>query len=284
MIPRVYGRMRTGGNIIWATDFREVVTTTRPGRRRQGRRRRWRRRGHRIQLLLPASPWRSPRARSAASAASGPTAKPSTCRARSCACTGAPRTQLPDPHIEALEGAGNAPAYRGTAYVVFEELPLERFGNRLPQLSFEVIRPSADPEAAEQLLRAVNIIPSAGEFVYATEPISRKLGEGESIPENVNSTLGMPDFLASLDQLEASAAELPLGLARGRWFGLDLRAGQCAIRPGVEFNDKTTSPRSWGGQRRVPRRRAYEVSRDRRAVRPMAARRRTSRWCRRSRS
>ena len=25
VIPRVYGRMRTGGNIIWATDFREEV-------------------------------------------------------------------------------------------------------------------------------------------------------------------------------------------------------------------------------------------------------------------
>ena len=153
--------------------------------------------------------------------------------------------QLPDPHIEALEGAGNAPAYRGTAYVVFEELPLERFGNRLPQLSFEVIRPSADPEAAEQLLRAVNIIPSAGEFVYATEPISRKLGEGESIPENVNSTLGGPDFLASLDQLEACAPNCRSASLVVSWFGLDLRAGQCAIRPGVEFSDKTTSPRSW---------------------------------------
>ena len=27
-------------------------------------------------------------------------------------------------------GAANTPGYRGTAYVVFEKLPLERFGNR----------------------------------------------------------------------------------------------------------------------------------------------------------
>ncbi len=49
-------------------------------------------------------------------------------------------TQLPDSLIEAKEGAGNAPAYRGTAYVVFERLPLEDFGNRIPQLNFEVFR------------------------------------------------------------------------------------------------------------------------------------------------
>ena len=30
-IPRIYGRMRVGGNIIWATDFREETETTRHG-------------------------------------------------------------------------------------------------------------------------------------------------------------------------------------------------------------------------------------------------------------
>ena len=40
--------------------------------------------------------------------------------------------QRPDPLIEAVEGV--APAYRGTAYVVFEDLPLGPYGNRVPQL------------------------------------------------------------------------------------------------------------------------------------------------------
>ena len=53
-------------------------------------------------------------------------------------------SQEPDPFIAAKMGMGDTPAYRGTAYVVFEELPLERFGNRLPQLSFEVFRPILD--------------------------------------------------------------------------------------------------------------------------------------------
>ena len=48
-------------------------------------------------------------------------------------------TQLPDPTMEAYLGAGNVPAYRGQAYCVFTDLPLERFGNRIPNLSFEVV-------------------------------------------------------------------------------------------------------------------------------------------------
>lgn len=31
VIPRVFGAARIGGNVIWATDFREEVTTTRQG-------------------------------------------------------------------------------------------------------------------------------------------------------------------------------------------------------------------------------------------------------------
>lgn len=48
-------------------------------------------------------------------------------------------TQLQDGLIEAYVGAGNAPAYRGTAYVVFENLQLGEYGNRIPQLEFEVV-------------------------------------------------------------------------------------------------------------------------------------------------
>ena len=50
--------------------------------------------------------------------------------------------QPPDPLIEAKQGAGNAPAYRGLAYAVFERLPLDSFGNRIPILQFEVLKPT----------------------------------------------------------------------------------------------------------------------------------------------
>lgn len=49
-------------------------------------------------------------------------------------------TQLPDPSLEAELGIGEVPAYRGTAYVVFTDMQLQEFGNRIPNFTFEVIR------------------------------------------------------------------------------------------------------------------------------------------------
>ncbi|WP_439532104.1 GTA baseplate fiber-binding domain-containing protein [Polymorphobacter sp.] len=43
-----------------------------------------------------------------------------------------------DPLIAAAEG-GETPAYRGLAYAVFEDLALGEFGNRIPNLTFEII-------------------------------------------------------------------------------------------------------------------------------------------------
>lgn len=52
-------------------------------------------------------------------------------------------SQDPSSVIEAVEGAGNVPGYRGLAYVVFDRLPLAAFGNVLPNLEFEVIADGA---------------------------------------------------------------------------------------------------------------------------------------------
>mgnify|MGYP001159251351 CR=1 FL=1 len=52
-------------------------------------------------------------------------------------------TQLPDPLIEADLGAGNAPAYRGVCYLLFDNLALEDFGNRIPNITAEVVTGSS---------------------------------------------------------------------------------------------------------------------------------------------
>lgn len=44
-----------------------------------------------------------------------------------------------DPLIAQIEGLHRCPAYRGLAYVVFEDLDLSEFYNRIPALTFEVI-------------------------------------------------------------------------------------------------------------------------------------------------
>lgn len=152
--------------------------------------------------------------------------------------------QVPDPLIEAVEG--EAPAYRGAAYVVFEDLPLGPYGNRVPQLSFEVFRrPRGEASRLEDRLDGVCLIPGAGEFVLATEPVVRREGLTRTTPENVHGGGGRPDVLKSLDLLQAQLPNLKrVSLVIG-WFGDDLRAGHCRIRPGVERAEKATAPLSW---------------------------------------
>lgn len=57
--------------------------------------------------------------------------------------------QQPDSLMSQTEGASLNPAYRNTAYVVFEDLELADYGNRLPSLTFEVMADEGDVTAAE---------------------------------------------------------------------------------------------------------------------------------------
>lgn len=167
--------------------------------------------------------------------------------------------QSPDSLIEAVEG--EAPAYRGTAYVVFEDLPLTPFGDRVPQLSFEVFRrPLGEEARLEDLLEGVCLIPGAGEFALATEAVVRREGLTRTTAENVHNGEGRPDLVVSLDQLQAQLPNLKrVSLVVG-WFGDDLRAGSCRVRPGVESSDKPTEPMVWSVAG-LDRHEAYEVSR-----------------------
>ena len=163
-------------------------------------------------------------------------------------------TQTVDPVIEAIEGT--APAYRGVAYVVFEDLVLDTWGARPPELSFEVFRrPIAPggPPRLEDLLTGVCLIPGAGEFVYATETVLRRDGLTVSTAENVNNASGRADVLVSLDQLQAQLPHLDTVTLVVGWFGSDLRCGACQIRPGVEEASKYTIPIDWsvGGAARA---------------------------------
>ncbi|MDF2097321.1 phage tail protein [Aquibaculum arenosum] len=58
-------------------------------------------------------------------------------------------SQQPDPLIEAHEGAGQVPGFRGLAYIVLERLALHRHGGRLPNLVAEVVLPPARSRLAD---------------------------------------------------------------------------------------------------------------------------------------
>lgn len=165
--------------------------------------------------------------------------------------------QAVDPLIAAIEG--EAPAYRGTAYVVFEDLPLEAFGNRLPQLSFEVFRtlvPAAVP-SLESLVTAVTLIPGAGE--RALDPVLswRRVAEDGEQAENGNAGRGAADLDLALDALQAELPQVATVFLVAGWFGDDLRLDHCTIRPKVEIAGKETRPSSW---------RVHGLSRDQAAL------------------
>ena len=126
---------------------------------------------------------------------------------------------------------GDAPAYRGLAYVVFERLPLANFGNRIPQLSFEVVRPVGQ---LEQMMRAVTLIPGATEFGYEPATVVQQLGPGQSAPENRHVSFAASDVIAALDDLQAVAPNIERVAIVVAWFGTDLRAGQCRVVPKVD--------------------------------------------------
>jgi hypothetical protein len=73
-------------------------------------------------------------------------------------------TQMPDPFIQSVMGVDNTPAYRGRAYVVFESLALAEFGNRIPNMTFEVIRGSEFIPNITYFDRDTEILPSIVSF------------------------------------------------------------------------------------------------------------------------
>jgi hypothetical protein len=242
-VPRLYGRARLGGQIIWATNFEEETVTTSAGGAGKG-----------LNVGAGAS---STQYRYYANFAVALCEGEVTRLGRVWAdgdeitlsdytyrfYTGS-ETQAPDSLIEAKEGAGNAPAYRGTAYIVFERLPLEDFGNRIPQLNFEAFRAVDDFEAQVQ---GVTLIPAAGEFAYHPEEVRVDGGDGVTYSENRHTTLGASDFTVSLDQLGDTLPNCGAISLFVAWFGDDLRCADCEIKPKVDAHDKGTgtTPISW---------------------------------------
>ncbi len=153
-------------------------------------------------------------------------------------------SQTPDALIAAIEGS--APAYRGTAYMVFEDFDLTPFGNRPPSLSVEVFRRPRGPHGdLESKIEGVCLIPGAGEFVYATEPNALLSGLTRATWETQHTGDGRTDFMVSLDQMAAALPNLKRVNLVVAWFGTSTDAGTCRVRPGVEARDRRTTPLSW---------------------------------------
>jgi GTA TIM-barrel-like domain/Putative phage tail protein len=246
-VKRLWGRSRVGGEIIWATKFKEttIVQTTSQGGK------------------------------------GGPTSTAETvnytysCSFAVAFCEGNARTQLgrvwadgklldlskivnrfyrgtsdqlPDPLIEAKEGTGTVPAFRGICYLVFDNVDLTNFGNRIPQITAEIICPlqSDDVDDLENSLKGVCLIPSAGEFILGSQPYVKDDTKGNTVSENVHNAKAVADLVASLDNLQDTAPNIATVSLVVSWFGTDLRCNSCEVKPKVEvLDEKFSLPYDW---------------------------------------
>lgn len=234
-IQEIWGRMRVAGEIIWASRFQEQ-RHTQVGGGKGAPRVTSNTASFSYSVSLAIALCRGEALRVGRVWADGVEISPNSLNLRFYPGS---ESQLPDPKIEAVEGAGLAPSYRGIAYVVIEDLSLSRFGNRVPQFSFEVVRRANVKTAPEHpdlaaAINAVAMIPGAGEYALATTPVHFARGLGQNVSANVHSVLGETDFASSLKQLNEELPNCGSVSLVVSWFGNDLRCGQCQVRPKVE--------------------------------------------------
>lgn len=190
-IPRHFGRMRVSGSIIWSTELVERSETEGGGKNR------------------PSVTTYSYTASFAVALSSRPIGRIGRIWADGNLLRGeagdlkAPGTlrvytgegdQMPDPLIASIEGQDRCPAYRGLAYVVFEDLELGDFFNRIPALTFEVFADddplSLDKLVGEVVPRTEAAVPLGGVAGFSCEgPLSGTLAALEpACPFNASAT------------------------------------------------------------------------------------------------
>ena len=95
--------------------------------------------------------------------------------------------QAVDPLIAAAEGSGSCPGWRGIAYVMFEDLQLSEYGNRIPSLTFEIF-------ADDGPLNLAQVLSGVIDNVDAQVPLDGVIGLTlDAMPAQTLTTL-MPVF------------------------------------------------------------------------------------------
>ena len=256
-IPIIYGNMRLAGNIIWSEDIKETAITTSQnagGKGGGGSRVTTTNFSYSVSLAIAICEGEISQVQRIWA-----DAKLLDLTQGSYRLYHGTQSQLPDPYIEAIEGQGNTPAYRGLAYIVVEDFPLALFGNRIPNFTFEVQRATEtndyDGQRTEDMVHAMTVIPGAGEFVYDTREQFKVQGEytgfGFAKKEfkrtiNHHAADATTNALSSLDQLQRTCKNLKWVSVVVTWFGDNMNAGLCNIYPAVEYqNDAVNEPDTW---------------------------------------
>jgi hypothetical protein len=248
-IPRHFGRMRVAGSVIWSTDLVEHAHTE----------------GGKGQPSITTYSYSASFAVALASreivgigriwadgnllrGAAGDLKVGGALR-----LYGGTREQSADPLIAAAEGAETCPAFRGIAYVVFEDLQLEEFGNRIPALTFEVLADS-DPLSLDLV------------FADTLDTVDAELALPGLIGLSCEGPLGaMLEQLDSLFPMDCDATAAALTIAPERLQALPVALGEASLSirddefgAGAGFNRR----RGGAAQNPIGGLRYYDVDRD----------------------
>lgn len=158
-IPYIEGTVRTSGQMIWASDRREIATTTEQGKGGGGAESTTY--TYEVDILYMLSDCElaglsriwingklSYNTLPSASVKSAISSLEKTDLWEEVRFYSGAVTQLPDPTYEAAVGLGNAPAYRGRACVLIKSLQLGSSG-QIPNLSFEVMRETTTADVSQ---------------------------------------------------------------------------------------------------------------------------------------
>ncbi len=239
-IARVFGRVRIGGQIIWATKLKEVqkVEKVKSSGGKGGGGQKAFNVTYSYSVSVAIALCEGPivavgrSTRTASRSRSGPTAPGSISATRRRGRTRRlPRSRAP-----------TAPRPIAAWPTSCSRICPGGFRQPGPVITAEVIRrpPNASGRPRlEELVTAVTMIPSMGEFTYATVPVNASTFGGIA---GQNTVSGGVDALKALDQLAVEAPRCRHVSLVVAWHGTDLRLGACRIVPKAETAGKTTKP------------------------------------------
>lgn len=254
IIPEIFGIMKLAGNIIWLSPIREE-TIQNPSSSNKGG-------------IAPGGSYKKIRASFAVAICKGTVDKLLNVYADEVALDmsnydivfyDGNEEQMPNSIMQAFLGNKNVPAFRGICYIIFHEFPLELYGGRIPNFTFEIKRVNylklEEEKRVEDLITGVNIIPGSGEFVYDTT-IQKKFQvrytlDGKMIKHeigsrvNQNNNLGVSDVVASLGQMQETLPQVKWISPVITWFFNSLVASETDIYPACEFNYYVSEPNNW---------------------------------------
>ncbi len=226
-VPRIYGTMRVAGTVVWSTDIEESESIEGGGKgspeylayRYSAS----------FAVALSSRPIRDVGRIWADGKLIRGAAGDFKVRTGFRLCLGG-EDQPVDPLIASIETIDQAPAYRGLALALFEDLDLAEFGNRIPVLTFEVVADEA--VTVSQLLRDASggLIEVAGD-----RQLPGYAAHGNSIGNSVAGLIELCGInVAERDGLLSSAQLAPPVMLRADELGCETVEGHS--RAAVERN------------------------------------------------